>query len=111
MNSRVTTGRAAEEQAANYLLNLGYTIITRNYQIRGGEIDLVALDGDVLVFVEVRWRVDDLGEESIGSRKVEAMRRAIRHYLIDMEESREWRCDLVAISPKECRHHKDFFSS
>jgi putative endonuclease len=111
LNSRVTAGRIAEEQAASYLLNLGYTIITRNYQIRGGEIDLVALDGDVLVFVEVRWRVDNLAEESIGQRKVEAMRRAINHYLLEVEESRDWRCDLVAISPKECRHHQDFFSS
>jgi len=70
MNSKVTTGRAAEMQAAEYLMNLGYTIITRNYQIRGGEIDLIALDGDELVFVEVRWRTDDLGEESVGRKRL-----------------------------------------
>jgi putative endonuclease len=111
MNSKVSAGRIAEEQAAEYLLNLGYTIITRNYQIRGGEIDLVALDGDELVFVEVRWRTDNLGEESIGLKKVAALRRTISRYLNEMEENRSFRCDIVAVSPKEMRHHKDFLSS
>ena len=111
MDSKVTAGRAAEKQAAEYLLNLGYTIITRNYQIRGGEIDLIALDGDQLVFIEVRWRSDDLVEESIGAKKVAALHRTIQSYLSEMEESRPWRCDLIAVSPKDCRHHRDFLSS
>ena len=111
MNSKVSAGRIAEEQAAEYLLKLGYTIITRNFQIRGGEIDLIALDGEVLVFVEVRWRTDDLGEESIGPKKVAALRRAIHRYLTDMEETRSFRCDVVTVSPKELRHHQDFLSS
>lgn len=111
MNSKVSAGRAAEQLGAEFLLNLGYTIITRNYQIRGGEIDLIALDGDELVFVEVRWRRDDLGEESIGAKKVASLRRAIQTYLREMEDNRLWRCDLIAISPKECRHHRDFLSS
>lgn len=111
MHSKVTAGRIAEGQAAEYLLNLGYTIITRNYQIRGGEIDLIALDDDELVFVEVRWRSDDLGEESIGAKKVATLRRAIQTYLREMEETRPWRCDLIAVSPKDCRHHRDFLSS
>lgn len=110
MNSKVNAGRAAEQQAANYLLNLGYTIITRNYQIRGGEIDLIALDGDQLVFIEVRWRRDDLGEESIGTHKVASLHRAIQTYLRDMNETRSWRGDLIAVSPKELRHHQNFLS-
>ncbi len=111
MNSKVTVGRVAEEQAAQFLLNLGYTIITRNYQIRGGEIDLIALDGNELVFVEVRWRSDDMGEESIGTKKVNALRRTVQHYLTEMDETRIWRCDLIVASPKECRHHRNFLSS
>ncbi len=111
MNSKVSLGRAAEQRAADYLLNLGYTIITRNYQIRGGEIDLIALDEDELVFVEVRWRTDDLAEESIGSKKADALRRTIQTYLTTMDETRSYRCDLITASPKECRHHRDFLSS
>jgi putative endonuclease len=111
MNSKVATGRAAEERAAEYFLKLGYTIITRNYQIRGGEIDLIALDGDELVFIEVRWRSDDHGEESMGPKKVAALRRTIQSYLRQMEETRAHRCDLFVASPKECRHHQNFLGS
>lgn len=111
MDSKVTTGRAAEQRAAEYLLNLGYTIITRNYQIRGGEIDLIALDGEELVFVEVRWRSDDLAEESISSRKSESLRRTIDTYRREMNDERNFRCDMVAMSPFELRHHKNFLSS
>ena len=107
----MSTGRAAETSAAEYLVKLGYTIITRNYRIRGGEIDLIALDNDVLVFVEVRWRADDLGEESIAPRKSAALRRTIQRYLTEMDVDRIWRCDLIVASPKECRHHRDFLSS
>jgi putative endonuclease len=111
MNSKVTSGRAAEEQAAKYLMNLGYTIITRNYQIRGGEIDIIALEDDELVFVEVRWRTDDLGEESVGPRKAATLRKTIQRYLLEMGETRTWRCDLIAASPKEFRHHMNFLGS
>ena len=111
MNSKVTAGRVAENHAVEYLLKLGYTIITRNYQIRGGEIDIIALEENELVFVEVRWRTDDMAEESIGPKKVAAIRRTIQTYLSSMDESRTYRCDLITASPKECRHHKDFLSS
>ncbi|MEI8281043.1 MAG: YraN family protein [Armatimonadota bacterium] len=111
MNSKVSLGRAAEQRAADYLLNLGYTIITRNYQIRGGEIDIIALDEDELVFVEVRWRTDDLAEESIGTKKAESIRRTMQTYLTAMDETRGYRCDLITASPIECRHHKDFLRS
>ncbi len=100
----------AETRAANYLLGLGYTIITRNFQIRGGEIDLIALDGDELVFVEVRWQQDDLAEESIGSQKSNALRRTAQTYRESMGDERNFRFDLVAVSPKELRHHRDFLT-
>ncbi|MBS1700066.1 MAG: YraN family protein [Armatimonadetes bacterium] len=111
MNSKVETGRTAEDRAASYLLSLGYTIITRNYRIRGGEIDLIALDGEVLVFVEVRWRTDDMGDETIGPKKAEALRRTMRSYMDEMGEERDFRCDLIALSPRDLRHHPDFLNS
>ena len=49
-------GGEAESQAARFLERQGLRIVTRNYRTRQGEIDLVAQDGDVLVFVEVRLR-------------------------------------------------------
>lgn len=52
-------GRAAEAAAARHLERLGYRIITTNFRARGGELDLVALDGDALAIVEVRYRACD----------------------------------------------------
>jgi putative endonuclease len=53
---RLALGRAAEDAAARHLEALGYEIIARNARFAGVEIDLVALDRGVTVFVEVRSR-------------------------------------------------------
>ena len=52
-------GRAAEAAAARHLERLGYRILAANFRARGGELDLVAEDGDVLAIVEVRYRASD----------------------------------------------------
>ncbi|MEP6702627.1 MAG: YraN family protein [Betaproteobacteria bacterium] len=60
MTTRVATTRetgiAAEEIAARFLSDQGFAIVARNYRCRLGEIDLIANDGDTLVFIEVRLR-------------------------------------------------------
>ncbi|MEO8135587.1 MAG: YraN family protein [Betaproteobacteria bacterium] len=50
------SGVAAEALAASYLEDRGLAIIARNFRCRFGEIDLIARDGDVVVFIEVRLR-------------------------------------------------------
>ncbi len=45
-----------EELAAKYLTGKGYSMLCKNFRIKGGEIDIIALDGDTLVFVEVKTR-------------------------------------------------------
>ncbi len=54
--SRRGAGKTAEDAAAGYLRSGGYRILERNYSTPLGEIDIVALDGDVVCFVEVRSR-------------------------------------------------------
>ncbi|MDH3327008.1 MAG: YraN family protein [Gammaproteobacteria bacterium] len=49
-------GKSAENLAANYLIQHGLTIIDRNFSAKTGEIDLIALDNQVLIFVEVKYR-------------------------------------------------------
>jgi putative endonuclease len=49
-------GRAGEEAAVRHLERMGYRIVERNYRCRFGEIDLIAQDGGVLVFIEVKTR-------------------------------------------------------
>ena len=60
--ARKARGNAAEDQACRHLEGTGFTIVERNFRTRGGEIDIVARKGDLLVFVEVRSReVADFG--------------------------------------------------
>ncbi len=104
-------GREAEDRAAAFLLSLGYTLVTRRYTVKGGEIDLVALDGETIVFVEVKAR-DGRGlspEESVDDRKTRRLAFAADAYMTETCEKRDIRFDLVAIDPKGLRHHKDFF--
>ncbi len=53
---RAGAGSRCEDAAAHFLVSKGLTIVARNFRTRRGEIDLIARDGEVLVFVEVRLR-------------------------------------------------------
>lgn len=52
------TGRIGENVASSFLQKNGYKILTKNYSTKFGEIDIIALDGNVLVFVEVKSRTN-----------------------------------------------------
>lgn len=67
-------GRAGEERAARFLEGLGMRVLARNLRTRRGEIDLVVLDGDTVVFVEVKaWKVFSEAEleRSLDGRKID----------------------------------------
>ncbi|WP_312933090.1 YraN family protein [Pseudomonas sp.] len=55
--SPARAGQAAENQALRHLQGQGLQLVTRNWRCRGGELDLVMLDADTVVFVEVRYRL------------------------------------------------------
>jgi len=66
------TGKLGEEAVCRYLAEHGYNIITRNYRIKGGEIDIIAENGDILAFVEVKSRKPGSmvsGFEAVNRRK------------------------------------------
>jgi len=103
-------GREAEDQAAEYLIAKGYTIVTRRHKTRRGELDIVALDGEILVFIEVKFRRAPgySPEESISRSKLESLRIAMDLYMVEMEiHLHEVRLDLIAIDADGLRHHKD----
>lgn len=84
MDGRGELGRRGEAVAEAFLRERQYTIVARNYRCRAGEIDLVALDGPVLVFVEVRSRRGTLMGtplESVDWRKQVQLARVAQHFL------------------------------
>lgn len=77
-------GSHAEDRAAQFLEGAGLTIIGRNLRCRGGELDLVARQGDVLVIAEVRQRAGDQyggAAASIGWMKQRRLVRATQYFL------------------------------
>lgn len=98
---RKATGERGEELARKFLKKRGYKIIATNYRCRRGEIDIVARERGMLVFVEVRSKSNlNFGppEESITAAKQEKMRLAAYHYLERHHALEEpWRIDVVLL--------------
>lgn len=113
MPRNLRRGAASEDRAAAYLLELGYTIITRNYYAPGSEIDIVAMDGDTLVFIEVKNRKKGAWaspEEGVSLDKQRRLWDAAGYYVSEnLGKECEMRFDVIAIEGESLRHHKDAF--
>ena len=98
---RISLGQKGEQLAAGFLKKKGYLILEFNYRGRLGEIDLVAEDGDCLVFVEVKTRRNlACGHplESIDRRKQRQLIKVAREYLAKKgAEERFCRFDAVSV--------------
>ena len=103
---RKALGQQGEGLAAAYLTQQGCEIITRNWRTRSGELDIVARDGDWLVFVEVRTRrigkgssAPTLGspEESVTPRKQLQLVALADAYLFELPWRGRWRIDVIAL--------------
>lgn len=114
-------GQEGERNAQAYLENKGYTIIAKNWRFKRAEIDLIAVIGDEVVFVEVKRRANNafgFPEEYVTRAKAQHLRRAIEGFLalqggsvhrglrIDM---RQPRVDVIAITdaPFELVHYEN----
>ncbi len=98
-----TLGDSGERYAERRLGDLGWILVERKWRVRGGELDLVALDGDVLVFVEVKTRRGarrGAAEEAIDDAKAERLLMLGEQYVAEHPEhlDRMWRVDLIAIT-------------
>lgn len=93
-------GRRSEIHAAGYLRSLGYRVTASGYRTRTGEIDLIAWEGKVLVFVEVKALSSDAApEDAVGSRKRQRILSAARSYIsrYRLHESPH-RFDILAVT-------------
>ncbi|MEW9899416.1 YraN family protein [Chitinivorax sp. PXF-14] len=92
------SGPAAEAAAALFLQQQGLRIVERNYRCRFGEIDLIARDGNTLVFVEVKARASgDFGgaRYSITGAKQRKLWTTAQHYLATLGSEPPCRFDAV----------------
>lgn len=94
------TGQAAEEQALNFLLKQGCTLVARNWHCRYGEIDLIMRLGEMLLFVEVKYRKNQRfggASYSITPQKLLKLNKAIEYYLHINALSTACRLDAILI--------------
>jgi putative endonuclease len=95
-------GAKGERLAARHLERLGWRIVDRNVRVGGGEIDIIAVDGDELVIVEVRTRrIGRLAPPvtTVGPRKMKHMLKSARHYVERvLSYDGNWRIDIVAVT-------------
>ncbi len=97
----MSLGAAGEKAAAKALKHSGYRIVARNYRCALGEIDLIAVDSETIVFVEVKTRSTDSAadpENNVTYQKQRRLTRAARCYLIEKSaQDRPCRFDVVAV--------------
>lgn len=109
-------GERGERAAERFLRRSGLRIILRNYRASQGEIDLIAREGDVLVFVEVKTRRRGDPAEAVDATKRERLVRTARRFIARHDlETTPRRFDVVAVAwsddvrAPEIRHERDAF--
>jgi putative endonuclease len=100
-HQRIAFGKTGEDLAVEELERRGYAIVDRRWRNRAGEIDIIARDGETLVFVEVKARDGHEfgdGAESVTMRKRQTIVRLAKHYVQDTRwVDRPCRFDVVTI--------------
>ena len=93
-------GKWGEDLAGDYLQRKGYTIIERDWKSGRRDLDIVAKNGNVIVFVEVKTRRNSLyrqPEEAVDYRKLQSLQQAINHYIKFRHIRQEVRFDIISV--------------
>ena len=113
MRPRHIVGRAGEAAAAEYLVSLGYRIERKNVRTPDGEVDIVARDGETLVFVEVKARTSRTygsALAAVDARKRARIRAVAEDYLQFFDPETQVRFDVVTIDGGAIRLHRGAFT-
>ena len=113
MKYKKKLGEWGELRAKNYLIEKGYHILSLNFSIRSGEIDIIALKQDYLVFTEVKTRTNtNYGppQAAVGYRKQEKIKN-IAQYYVNLNDYQEYkiRFDVIAITINNQHHNLKHF--
>lgn len=101
-DARQSLGRMGEDLACVELVRRGYEVVARRYRTRCGEIDIVARDGDVIVFIEVKARATDRfggAAAAVTGRKQRRIAEMAVHFLARHQSLRDRPCrfDVVTV--------------
>ncbi len=117
-NQNKFKGNFIETHAAAYLMRKGYQVLDRNYAFRGGELDIVAMDNDTMVFVEVKsvWK-NGTGNPAarVNAAKQKKVWKTAYHYLYSKVHNldQKSRFDVLAVKvyehPLQFVHYKNAF--
>lgn len=108
-------GNLGENIAKNFLIRKGYQIITTNFKIRSGEVDIICKKDDFLIFIEVKTRTNKTfgyPEESFNIRKRKRFKKAVLRYLFKTDYNGSWQVDFIGIEinkklkKAKLRHYK-----
>lgn len=116
--NKIDKGKKGEAEARRFLESKGYRFLLANYRHKRAEVDLLMLDGECLVFVEVKTRKNagyGFPEEFVSERKVELYYEAAEEYMHKNNWQGEVRFDVVAVLERDKKtvaieHFKDAFS-
>ncbi len=103
--SNRSLGRAGESVACDFLVKNGFSIVKRNYTVRGGEIDIIAEDEKYIIFVEVKTRTAGRSVEKYGrgatavnTVKKEHFLFAVKSYMRAFPSKKKPRIDVIEIT-------------
>lgn len=105
------TGKQGEAIALAHIKKLGFVILATNVPIGKAEIDIIALDGDILVFVEVKTRGIAHNEnpaEAVGTKKRKMLIDAADEYVALTERENEVRFDIVSVYMRAQGHSLEY---
>lgn len=113
MNKR-TVGTNWENLVKEYLQENKVRILEHNFRCRSGEIDLIGIDGDYLVFFEVKYRSNmehGYAEEAVDYRKQSKICRVSDYYrfIHKISDNADIRYDVIAVNGNELKWHKNAF--
>jgi putative endonuclease len=109
MESKKEIGNQGENEANDFLLQNGYTILQRNWRYRYWEVDIIATKQNILHFIEVKTRTSNnfgYPEASVGIKKMNALKKAAEQFLILHPNYNLIMFDVVAITILNNKTHE-----